>query len=69
MLRDFTSQASDFHRARLSDWTRQARRDALLREAQANRRIRKAIGTRLIALGERIADQPARADHMVDRAA
>ncbi len=69
MLRDFTSQASGFHRARLSDWTEEARQDALLREVRANRRLRKAIGNRLIALGERIADQPARAGQVVDRAA
>lgn len=69
MLRDFTSQASGLHQARLNDWTREARRDALLREARATRRLRKAIGNGLIALGERIADKPARPEQLVDRAA
>ena len=69
MLRDFTHQAPGLHKARLNDWTAQAREDALLREVRASKRLRKAIGARLIALGERIADQPARAEHMLDRAA
>lgn len=69
MLRDFTSQAGRLHQARLHDWTEEARRDALLKEARAIRRLRRAIGDRLIALGVRTADRPARPHQIADRAA
>ncbi len=69
MLRDFTSQAGRLHQARLQDWIEEARRDALLQEARAIKRLRRAIGNGLIALGERIADRPARPQHMADKAA
>ncbi len=69
MLKDFTSQAGRLQQARLHDWQEDARRDALLREARAIRRIRTAIGFGLIALGERIADPPARHRQTMERAA
>lgn len=69
MLRDFTTQAGHFHQARLTYWTEQARRDALLREARAIKRLRRAIGNGLNALGERIADRPDRPRQISDKAA
>lgn len=62
MLKDFINQAQDLQRARADEWIAQARMDALRREAKAIRRFRNAVGHKLIALGERIAD-PAIDDH------
>lgn len=67
MLRDYTTTALRLHRARLRDWTEEARTDAVLLQAQEVRRLRRAIGNSLIALGERIADRPQ--GQIVDRAA
>lgn len=57
MLRDFTSTAELLQKARLHQWAEEAERDALRREAREVRRLRTAIGNKLIAIGERITDQ------------
>lgn len=67
MLRDYTTTALRLHQARLRDWTDEATRDAVLRQAREVRPVRRAIGNTLIALGERIADRPQ--GPMMDKAA
>lgn len=55
MLRDFTYPAKAYHRMYLRDAENRARRDAVVHEAK-QRRIRSAMGNRLIAIGERLVD-------------
>ena len=69
MLRDFISQAGELHQARLDEWTDQARRDAIRRQAKAIRRLRQAVGNTLISLGERIAERSVPSTEAVDEAA
>ncbi len=69
MLKDFISQAQGLHQARLDEWTDQARLDAIRREAKAIRRLRRAVGNKLISLGERIADREALPHATLDKAA
>ena len=68
MLRDFTYKASDYHKMYLQRAEGLAHRDAQLREAKA-RRIRAAIGQRLIAIGERLVETPSSELGVLDRAA
>lgn len=68
MIKDFTHHASDYHKMYLQRGQNQARHDALLREAK-DRRIRAAIGQRLIAIGERLVETPSSELGALDRAA
>lgn len=68
MLKDFTYQASDYHKMYLRRAEEQAQRDALRSEAKA-RNLRVALGHRLIAIGERLADSTSTELGVLDQAA
>lgn len=55
MLRDYASSAGDYHRMYLREAENRARLQALRQEAK-NRRMRAALGHKLIAIGERLVE-------------
>lgn len=57
MLKEFVVTTQYIHASRLSDYESRAMQEADRREARAaSRPIRQALGLRLIAIGERLAD-------------
>lgn len=69
MVRDFTNSARYLQDVRLQEWSAQASEDALRREAKALRKLRQAVGHRLIAIGERMVESRSPAEQPVDTAA
>jgi hypothetical protein len=58
MYRDFVHTTRHIHANRLHEMENRAQREADRREARAAKSIRRAMGQRLIAIGERMAEHP-----------
>jgi hypothetical protein len=58
MYRDFVHTTGHIHAHRLHEMENRAQREADRREARAAKSIRRAMGQRLIAIGERMAEHP-----------
>jgi hypothetical protein len=56
MYRDFVHTTRHIHAHRLHEMENRAQREADRREAHAVRSIRRAMGQRLIAIGERLVE-------------
>ena len=68
MLKDFVTPSQLIHENYLREGRHRAEAEALRREAKAHR-LRKALGHRLIALGERLVETPYSERAFLDRAA
>ena len=68
MLKDFVNPTHLLHENYLREGQHRAEVEALRQEAKAHR-LRNALGHRLIALGERLVENPSSERAILDRAA